>query len=69
MTRTQVHFSSEATAFINHGGRALTALAHLLLLSWAVVFEKLSRALVNFDRWITRQGKRDETRDRRPVCQ
>jgi hypothetical protein len=49
MTKTQQKLARHATTFLNCGGKALTALLRMLLLSFAVVFEGISRIFVVLD--------------------
>ncbi len=68
MTKTQQKFARQATTFLNCGGKALTALLHMLLLLFAVVFEGISKIFVTLEtsiedtREIERAGKGSEVR-------
>ena len=46
MTKTQQKLARQATIFVNFGGRALTALLRIVLLSIAAVFEAVSRVFL-----------------------
>jgi hypothetical protein len=61
MTKTQQKLARQATIFLNCGGKALTALLRMLLLSVATVFEGVSKAFLFMDNSIE-QDARDAER-------
>jgi hypothetical protein len=50
MTKTQQGLARQATIFINCGGKALTALLRMLLLSVAVFFEAVGRVFASVEK-------------------
>ena len=61
MTKTQQKLARQATLFLNCGGKALTALLRMLLLSVAAVFEGVSKGFLYMDNSIE-QDARDAER-------
>jgi len=53
MTKTQQKLAEQATVFVNSGGKALTAIVQILLLSLAVLFEAVSLLFSHLDEVIT----------------
>lgn len=49
MTKTQQKLAEQATVFVNSGGKALTAIVQMLLLSLAVLFEAVSLLFSHLD--------------------
>ena len=65
MTKTQQKLARQATIFLNCGGKALTALLRMLLLSFAVVFEGVSKAFLLLDNSISRMPAMPSAHNRR----
>jgi hypothetical protein len=61
MTKTQQKLARQATVFLNCGGKALTALLRMLLLTLAAVFEGVSKVFLFMDNSIE-QDARDAER-------
>jgi len=53
MTKTQQKLAEQATVFVNSGGKALTAIVQMLLLSLAVLFEAVSLLFSHLNETIT----------------
>ncbi len=68
MTKTQQKLARQATVFLNCGGKALTALLRMLLLTLATVFEGVSKVFLFMDNSIE-QDARDAERARQQSSQ
>ena len=60
MTKTQQKLARQATIFLNCGGKALTALLRMLLLSVATVFEGVSKSFLLMDDSIEQDAREAE---------
>jgi hypothetical protein len=68
MTKTQQKLAREAATFLNCGGKALTALLRMLLLSVAVVFEGIGKIFSVLESSIEHDAREAElARKSRPV--
>jgi len=70
MTKAQQGLARQATIFITCGGKALTALVRMLLLSLAVLFEAFGRALISLEKLVgVEVAQMDRTRKRARVVE
>lgn len=68
MTKTQQKLARQATVFLNCGGRVVTAVIRMLLLSVAVVFESVSRVCLFLDTAIENDARETERAQKRNVA-
>jgi len=65
MTKTQQKLAEQAAVFVNSGGKALTAIVQILLLSVAVLFEAVSLLFSHLDDVIATDLKETQSANER----